>query len=306
MDVLSDVFRTLRVRSTLYFRTALHAPWGLEVPVEPRVARFHLVIDGACLIDADPGGRVLLQRGDLALVPNGARHALLSDAGATIVPLERALDETAFDGTTDLCYGGEGPRTTLVCGHFAFADELSHPALATLPPLLHVSAADGHDLRWLDAATRMIGGETADRPPGWEVIVDRVAEIVFVHALRVRLANGEVPTPIAALADEHIARALSEIHAAPERPWSLEDLARSAGLSRTGFAVRFRELMGLPPMAYLTRWRLQRARRELVESSDPITDVAERACYASEAAFSRAFRRLYGTPPATYRRQHEA
>ena len=303
MDALSDVFRTLSVRSTIYFRTALTAPWGLEVPSRERVARFHVVIDGTCMIEVAGQRPVSLQRGDLALVPHGLGHVLRSDRDAAVVPLDRVLDEAAYDGTDDLRYGGGGARSTLVCGHFSFDDEIPHPALETLPSMLHVSAAAGHDFTWLDGAARTLGRETAVRPPGWEVVVDRAAEILLVQALRACFAETGDRTATAAFLDERLSRALAAIHQRPGHVWSLEELARRAGMSRTAFAVRFRELMGMPPMAYVTRWRLQKARAALLESDDIVARIAERCGYASEAAFSRAFQRLYGHPPASYRRQ---
>jgi AraC-like DNA-binding protein len=307
LDPLSDVLSTLRLHSSIYFRTELGAPWGLDVPALGRVARFHVVVAGRCHVEVPGPGRVaLLERGDLALVPHGARHLLRSQAGLETVPLDAALDSSAYDGSGDLRHGGEGERTTMVCGHFAFDDEALHPALAGLEALLHLRAADGYDFTWLDAAARSLGRETAARLPGWKAVVDRAAEILFVQALRSQYARAEAPASLAAFSDARLARCLAAIHAEPEREWTLEQLAATAGMSRTAFAVRFRNLAGLPPMAYVTRWRLQRARRELLDSTDIVAAVAARFGFDSEASFSRAFRRLYGLPPATYRRQHAA
>lgn len=304
VDPLSDVFTRLRVHSTLYFRTALRGEWGIEVPRQPNVTRFHIVVDGPCVIATPGASSTRLQRGDLALVPHGARHFLRSRERVRTVALSDVLDASAYDGRTDLTYGrGDGPVTTLVCGHFEIDDEIGHPALRSLPPVVHVSAASGHDFTWLDAATRTIGAETATRPPGWEIVVDRVSEILLVQALRVQL-DGDARLGAAAFADPRLARALAAIHADPAHAWDLAALARRAGMSRTAFAVHFRECMGLSPIAYVTRWRLQRARAELVHTDRIVARIAHDFGYASEAAFSRAFQRLYGQPPATYRRTH--
>ncbi|MCA9576729.1 MAG: AraC family transcriptional regulator [Polyangiales bacterium] len=304
LDPLSDVLSTLRMRGALYFRAALGEPWGLSVPANVGVTRFHILVRGAAFVDT-ASARVAMAPGDLLLVPHGATHALRSRPTEPVVPVQDVLDELAFDGVTDLVHGGDGDTTLLVCGHFAFDDELLHPVLDVLPSLLHVPAAEGGGFGWIDAATRAVGHEMADRRPGWQAIVDRVTGVLFIHALRSALERPDAHPVIAAFADPSLGRALYAIHEAPANAWTLETLGRRAGMSRTLFAERFRAQMGMPPMAYLTRWRLQRARRDLLDSGDVVAAVAERVGYASEAAFNRAFQRAYGKPPATYRRHHE-
>ena len=306
MDPLSDVFRTLRVSSSLYFRTHLTAPWGLEVPARPRVARFHIVIDGRCTLEIEGEQPVELMRGDLAVVPRGATHTLRADDQSPVVPLAQALDEAAYNGRNDLRYGGNGPATILVCGHFGFDDDVTHPVIDALPAAMAIRGSREHDFLWLDAATRTLGGETGNRPPGWQVVVARISEVLFIQILRSQMANSTDSSAIAAFGDKRLSRALQAIHETPEQSWDLETLAHRAGMSRTAFAVRFREHLGVPPMAYITQWRLQKARLALVESDEIIASVAAQHGYASEAAFSRAFQRLYGKPPATYRRDYLA
>ena len=302
-DALSDVLSTLQMRGSLYFRTDLRSPWGLEVPENAGTIRFHILVRGEAWIEAQATS-VRLERGDLVLVPHGAAHLLRDTPTRPTVPLATVLDETAYDGTSDLRYGGDGASTVLVCGHFAFDDELLHPLLEGLPPLLHLRAADGSDFLWLDAATRAVGVETDRRLPGWAAVVDHVSAILLVQALRSCLGSADSPTSMAAFADPQLSRALCALHEDPARSWTIEALGRHAGMSRTTFAERFRASMGMPVMAYVTRWRLQRARRDLLASGDVVAAVAYRAGYASEAAFCRAFQRLYGKPPATYRREH--
>ncbi len=306
MDPLTDILHTLRMKGSLYFRTHLTAPWGIAVPAREGVARFHVVIDGSCLLETDGGHQAELRRGDLALVSRGAAHTLQDDKSTRIVPLADVLDDSAYDGSDDLAYGGDGAATTLVCGHFAFDDEVTHPVLDDFPPLLHVNAAQGHHFEWLDQATRALGRETARRPPGWEVVVARASEILFVQVLRSQIASSGTQRAVAAFADEKLSRALQVIHGRPEHPWDLRMLARHAGMSRTAFAVQFRDHLGVTPMAYVTQWRLQKARLALVGSDDNVAAIATRHGYASEAAFSRAFQRQYGKPPARYRREYSA
>lgn len=305
-DALTDILTTLRMRGTLYFRTDFRAPWGVEVPANAAVARFHLLLRGEAWIEAGGENR-RMRRGDLALVPHGATHHLRDMADRPTVPLNRVLDSAAYDGTTDLRYGGDGESAVLVCGHFAFDDELLHPVLEEMPPLIHLTASDGQDFSWLDGATRAVAFETATRPPGWSAVVDRISAIVFIQALRASIQQrGLGGSVFGAFADPHLRRALGAIHADPSAAWTVDTLARRAGMSRTVFAERFRQRIGMAPVAYLTRWRLQRARRVLLDSDDTVALVAAAAGYRSEAAFSRAFSRAYGVPPARYRRARSA
>ncbi len=304
MDPLSDVFRTLRVGSTLYFRANLGTPFGLEVGRLERVTRFHVVVSGQCWVRSASGTAYLLEKGDLALVPHGARHTLSSSKELPVTQLEQALQEANYQGEPDLFYGGPGPGAVLVCGHFQVDDEASHPILEQLPELVHVQACDGFDFSWLDSATRSISHEASARNAGWEVVVDRVSEILLIQVLR---AKGHESSPaISAFTDDQLSQALRAVHADPGRDWSLDSLARTAAMSRTSFSIRFRQLMGMTPMAYVTRWRLQRARGSLLVTKDAVARIAEQSGYHSEAAFSRAFQRLYGLPPAAYRRQRAA
>ncbi len=306
MDPLTDILTTLQMKGTLYFRTDFRAPWGVEVPQHNLVVRFHLVIRGSVWLNVDQKSPICLQRGDLALIPHGACHFLRDRPERETVPIHCVLDETAYHGAADLRYGGQGESTILVCGHFAFSDEVLHPILQALPPTMHIRATDGHDFTWLDAATRSIAMETAKRSPGWSAIVDRVSAILFIQALRTTL-HTEHSAPMAAFADPQLGKALSSIHQESAHPWTLQELARRAGMSRTVFAERFKLRMGLSAMAYVTRWRLQKARKELVETDEIIAAIAEGVGYSSEAAFSRAFQRLYGAPPGLYRKgKHRA
>ncbi len=302
LDSLTDVLMTLRMRGTLYFRTNFRAPWGVEVPARQLVARFHLLIRGEAWIEVG-GVQTRMRRGDLVIVPHGARHFLRDKPERPTILVGRVLDESSYDGTADLCHGGTGESTVLVCGHFSFDDELLHPVLAALPPVVHIEAAQGHDFTWLDAATRTVAAETSKRAPGWEAVVDHVSTILFIQSIRVALTRPELNDRITVFSDQQVGRALDAIHADPTHAWTLREMAQRAGMSRTVFAQRFRDCVGMTAMAYVTRWRLQRARRRLLDTNEIIAAVAGDAGYSSEAAFCRAFQRLYGSPPGAYRRE---
>lgn len=306
-DPLTDVLSTLRMKGTLYFRTDLRGRWGLDVPEHTQAVRFHVVVDGFCYVKVPhTGDTVRMQRGDLVLIPHGARHLLLQSPEAQAVHIQSVLEETAYDGSNDLRYGNGDEQTILVCGHFAFDDEALHPILHQLPSILPIRAREGHDFVWLDSATRSLGQETSQKTPGWEAVVNRVSEILFIQALRTQFGRSDAPPVVAAFADPRMNNALSAIHEDPSRGWSLEGLARRAGMSRTSFAIKFKELLGIAPMAYVSRWRLQYSRRLLLDTDHIVASIAEDCGYASEASFSRAFQRLYGKPPATYRREAAA
>jgi AraC-like DNA-binding protein len=304
MDVLSDILRSLQLRGSLYFRTELGAPWGLDVPSHENVARFHVVVGGACYIAVSGRDPVRMEAGDLAIVPHGSQHCLLDRPQTGAIPVDTVLDETAFDGTTALRYGGSGSQTTLVCGHFAFDRGVMHPLLEALPTFIHLPATETKNFAWLDTALGFISHEAGSSQPGAEAIMTRISEILFIQVIRGYIQRGgEEHRVLAGLADERISKSLELIHTLPAHPWRLDDLAKRVGMSRTAFVVRFSDLMGISPIEYWTRWRVQLAREQLRASAASVADVAEAVGYQSEASFSKAFKRYYGMAPGQFRAQ---
>ncbi|MGF1467368.1 MAG: AraC family transcriptional regulator [Sandaracinaceae bacterium] len=311
MDVLSDVLRVFELSSTLYFRAELSAPFGLAVPPNPGAARFHVALRGECFLTVESAASpVHLRHGDLALVPHGAPHHLTDRPRRTSQDLERALAEAGFPGHGAFRYGGgEDPSTSLVCGHFAFAREVLHPLLSDLPAVLHFPASEDHGFAWVDDAMRFLSHEVRQDRPGSRVVLERLSEILFIHMLRAYAERaGDRARVLAAIADPQLGRALAAIHEDPARRWSLQELARRAGLSRTLFAERFHALVGQTPMQYLARWRMDVVKAELAASNRSLAEIGMDVGYRSEAALSRAFKRLVGVGPGAYRaarRAHE-
>ncbi|MFM9843227.1 MAG: cupin domain-containing protein [Dongiaceae bacterium] len=310
MDVLSQILQTVRLRGSLYFRTEFDPPWGVRVPPYRNVARFHLVIRGECWVRI-PGAdkSVLLGPGDLVVIPHGAEHVLSDARDSPAVAVDEVVRNAGFTGDGALVYGGlsSGRATNLVCGHFQFDEEAIHPVLQALPPYIHVRGSDSLNYTWLDNAMRFIGLEAWSGRAGSDAIVHRLSEIVFIQVVRAYLDQaGERAPGLAAIADPQISRALSLIHTTPRARLTLELLAREAAMSRTQFAQRFRELMGMTPMDYLTFWRMQLARHRLADGAGNIVEVAADTGYASEAAFSRAFQKTFGMNPSAYRRRARA
>lgn len=307
MDLLSDILNVMKLSGTLYFRTAFTAPWGLDVPAFENVSRFHYVHRGRCFAQVE-GHReaVCLEQGDLVIITRGTRHTLSDPVDVAARTVEQVVAQSGFSGRGALVYGGAdaGHETQLICGHFAFDPGASHVLLDALPLYLHLKEYGKESPGWLDDTLRIIGAEAGRDQLGSDLIALKLSEIIFTQALRSYLATeGQQRRGLAGFADKRIRQALQAIHEDPARPWSVDSLARIAGLSRTAFSNRFNELIASTPLGYLTAWRMQLARRLLAETDLPIIEVATRSGYQSEASFGRIFKRHFDLPPAGFRRQ---
>lgn len=311
MDLLSDVLTTLRLTGTLYFRTAFTAPWGVQVPAFENVSRFHFAHRGRCYARvAGVDTPVLLEQGDLIIITKGASHVLCDPVDQSAASLDDVVSQSKFTGEGALVYGdggGEKHETQLICGHFAFDQDASHPLIDALPRYLHLRHEEDIPHAWLDSTLNMIAAETGRGQLGGDLVALKLSEIILAQAIRshLKIVNDD-DLVLAAFADANICKALTALHGDPGMAWKVEDLARVAGLSRTVFATRFHRLMGMTPLVYLTHWRMQQARRLLVDTSAPIIDIAEKSGYQSEASFSRVFKHHFDLPPAGYRRARSA
>jgi AraC family transcriptional regulator, activator of mtrCDE len=308
LDLLSDILTRLSVRGTLYFRTSLSEPWGIKVPEYANVARFHYAHRGDCQVRVHPSGEtVSLEQGDLILIPHGAMHDLYCKATPPdqVFPLEQVLEKSGYDGRGVLVYGGQANdrEIQLICGHFSYAPHSRHVLLERLPPLIHIRNYGEAAGPWLESSLRMIGAEAGGARMGGDLIALKLSEAIFAQAIRTYLElEVDEHHPLAAFADPHINRALTAFHGTPGRSWSVDDLAREAGLSRTVFAQVFSQKMLQTPMQYLTSWRMQIAREGLSEHGLNIADVAEMVGYSSESSFSRVFHKEVGMRPAAFRK----
>ncbi len=306
MDLLSDILANLKMVGTLYFRTEFSSPWGVEVPAYSNVARFHFVHRGRCFAQvAGVDEPVLLEQGDLIIITHGAEHILSDPLRVNALTVDQVIEQSGFTGHGALVHGAHhgGHETQLVCGHFAFDEDASHPLIDALPPLVHINDTSEAAGTWLDSTLRIIGSEAGRGGMGGDLIALKLSEIIFTQAIRSFLnAEGRDLRPFAAFADPSISRALQALHSDPARNWSLEAMASVAGMSRTVFSGRFSELMAMTPLAYLTEWRMQVARRLLLETDAPMIDVAEQSGYGSEASFGRVFKKRFNVPPAGYRK----
>ncbi len=333
MDVLSEVLRVVRLSGAIHFRGEFSAPWAfsssppemlaarLKVP-EGSVTPFHVFIDGNCVVTSGKLPAVHAETGDVIIFPRGDEHVMASDPDLMPVPIKDIYTQPGTQEITCLRHGGGGRTARFICGYL-HSDNQFDPLLKGLPALLCVRSRHGvlaletvdeagrrvqpidrlEEAEWWHASLRYLISEAAMPGPGNRAVLARLAESLFVEVLRWQLryaARGHGGW-LAGLHDPQIGRVLSLLHALPERPWTVDELAREAAMSRAALAKRFVELVGQSPIQYLAGWRMHMARRLLQESTLGIGEIAGRVGYESEAAFSRAFRRLVGSPPATWR-----
>ena len=307
-DVLTTVMDTVRLRSRVFCRSELKAPWGMALP-RSDYAHFHVVERGGAWLRIEGQEPVALAGGDLVVVPHGTGHTLTDSLATKARPLAEMAGRPASAGGCVLMRGGgEGAETQLVCGSFRFERRDAHPLVELLPPLIHLRPAETPAAEWLEATLRFLAWETREAKPGTETIVSRLTDVIFVLVLRAWIES--VPEGrggwMGALRERHVGAALAHIHRSPERDWTNASLAEAVGMSRSRFAARFTALVGEPPLTYLSRWRLETAAGLLQDGTLGLGEIASRVGYESEAAFSKAFRRRFGAPPGAYRRSAAA
>jgi AraC-like DNA-binding protein len=318
-DTLSDVLEAVRLTGALFFLVDASTPWAAEAPataalapaILPRthhVISYHLITRGACWCEIAGRPPVPLVAGDVIVIPHGDAYALSSEPGLRSgLTLEETLGWFRQMTTGQLPFvvdeGGGGPeRIGVVCGFLGCDASPFNPVLATLPGLLHVPRSRAGEDR-LSALIDLAVAEARDRRAGGRSVLLRIGELMFVEVVRRYLSSMRADEAgwLAGLRDPVVGRALALLHETPARSWTLDDLAREAGASRSVLTERFAHLVGQPPMHYLAAWRIQLASRRLADGATKISSVAGEVGYESEAAFSRAFKRLTGVAPAVWR-----
>jgi AraC-like DNA-binding protein len=299
-DAVSALVQAVRVRTSVYCRSVMRAPWGLAVRARG-VAAFHLVADGACWLDVEGEERQRrLRAGDLVLLPTGRAHALRDDPRSPVRRLEDLVADNPAGADGVLRLDGDGPPTTLICGGFALEGSGAHPALRALPPVVHVRGEGGRPAPWVEATFGLMRDAGA-AGPGAEAVVSRLAEALLAQALRDALTDGAGRAGVPVLRDAAVARAVAAVNRRPERPWTVGAMATEAGLSRSAFAARFGAAVGEPPMRYVRRCRVARAAALLETSDAGLAAIARQAGYRTEFSLGRAFKRVVGVAPGAFR-----
>lgn len=299
MDPLSEVLALLRPRSAISSRLEAGADWSIQFGGQRKHIKCYVILSGACWLAIEGEKLVRLEEGECFVLPSGRPFRLASDLALPPVAAPSIFSEARAGGVATVAGGG---HFSLIVSRFAVSGKHAEMLLGLLPPVVHLrNEADQIALRW--CLGRMMQ-ELREKQPGGDLIAQDLAHMMLVHALRVHLSEGlgQRTGWFFALADKQLCLAITAMHAAPARRWTLRDLGMEAGMSRSVFALRFRKVVGETPMQYLTRWRMLLACDRLEYPGDPIATIAEALGYESESAFSTAFKRFIGCSPRQYSR----
>jgi AraC-like DNA-binding protein len=302
MDVLADVLNTLELKGWLSSRRELETPWRYDFAAS-KDSMFHILSLGGAYLEVEGEAEpIRVEDGDVVLFPTGQPHSLYD---APTSPLTRRvhLDYNPQRGYQVVFREGAGPKPLLLCGAFHFDYPHNFPLLHRLPNLIHVRGTQGRLEEGFADIVRMIARESASQRHGADVMLNRLTELLFIQVIRLWIdqqAEASVGW-VGALRDQPVSAALSLIHQSPAHKWTVNELAEAVALSRSAFSARFTELVGEPPLTYLTRWRMLKATR-LLKNDVGMETIAELLGYESETAFRKAFKREIGMPPAQYRR----
>jgi AraC-like DNA-binding protein len=302
MDILTDVLNSLELKGWLSSRRELTPPWRYDFAAS-KDSMFHVISFGGAYLqvegEAEP---IRVDDGDVVLFPTGHPHSLYDDPTSPLTRLVH-LGYNPQRGHQVVNSEDEGPKLLMLCGAFHFEYPNYFPLRHRLPKLIHIHGTQGRMEQGFADIVRLIARESASQQPGTEVMLRRLTELFFIQVIRLWV-DQQAETSVGwagALRDQPISAALGLIHQSPERRWTVKELAEATSLSRAAFSARFTELVGEPPMTYLTRWRMLRATR-LLKNEVRMETIANLLGYESEAAFRKAFKREVGIPPAQYRR----
>lgn len=306
MEPLGEALHSLRMDGIFYCASEFTAPFGLALPPMRRCLMFHFVTSGRCRLEVKGCEPIELRPGDLALVPHGEGHKLRSARGVPAAKLFDLHREQVSERYEILRHGGGGAPTHVVCGAVRFDHPTAVHLTSLLPRVISSPAGTSPQTEWIHGTLRFMAAEARAMAPGGETVMTRLADILVIQAIRMWIANDPAARSgwLGALQDRHIGRAMALIHRDPARNWTLASLAAEAAISRSALAARFTERVGEPVMQYLTRWRMHLAVARLRESDIGVGELAGALGYGSEAAFSRAFKRILGLTPGAVRKAH--
>jgi AraC-like DNA-binding protein len=301
IDVLGEWLLAFRLSGCLYCRLEAGGDWGLSLPAVPTAA-FHAVRRGCCRVEVD-GESYTLGRGDIALVLGSQGHRVVSLNGQTCVSLFDALQGLDCATTRSLRLGAESADAEMICGGFAFSERPWNPLLDSLPKVVHLGD-NGRLTPIAEHALAAAADELGAGRPSSAAVLARLGELIVMEALRTAATSKAHSLDrglLAGLAEPVVARALAALHAEPAKSFSLDELARAAGASRSALTQRFRSTLGLSPGGYVRKWRMVRASEALRRTDASLDVIAAEAGYQSVPAFAKAFRAEIGLPPGAYR-----
>jgi AraC-like DNA-binding protein len=323
-DALSNLLRTVRLTGATFFNVVAKAPWVAEqagpelilpqiLPGAEHLIAYHVVTEGRCFANIIGGEPIAVEAGEVIVFTRGDPHVMSSSPGMRADPFAPGVLDAITRSQLPffINYGGDGPASAkVVCGFLACDAQPFNPLLENLPPVIKAGDRIDSNAGWLGQLIRLAMIESADKRAGGESVLAKVSELMFIEVVRRHLESlpAQEAGWLAGLRDPCVGKALSLIHAAPALNWTIEKLAKDVGLSRSVLAQRFAHLVGMPPMQYLAKWRMQIASGLLSDGSANVATVAAEIGYASEAAFSRAFKKIVGKSPSAWRRRlmHDA
>jgi AraC-like DNA-binding protein len=317
-DPLSEVLRSVRLTGGVFLDARFTAPWCVTSKITAedctpflttpaQIMAYHYVLAGRLLLTLDDGARVEVSAGEIVLLPRNDGHRLASAPGLPAVSADGLIQPGSDGGLARIAYGGGGEATHVVCG-FLGSEEVHNPLLATLPRLLKIDIRQGASRDWIEASVRFAARQLTEGKFASSSVMCRLSELLFVEAVRNYAATlrDEETGWLKGLKDPYVGRALGLLHGRIDAPWTAEKLASEVALSRSAFNDRFASLVGMPPMRYLTFWRLQLAKERLRDGRGTVAQIAHSIGYESEVAFNRAFKREFGHPPARWRDLQES
>ena len=319
MDAFSQILNGVVLKGALFFNAEFSAPWGFNAPPSdelapllapdaPHLLIYHFLIEGSGYVRLENHPPITLEAGDVIVVPHGDPHEMCSAPGAALKLSEAMTTKLQSRDLNAMQTGGGGELSRFVCGFMVCDPLLCRPILQSLPPAFKVNLRTDRSGHWLENSLLHLVDEASSGQAGSEAVLAKISEALFVDTLRRYLAG--LPEQelgwLAAARDPILGKSLMLLHSRSQHPWTIAELAREVGLSRSTLVERFTRYLSEPPMAYLIRWRLQLAARALASTSRGVAEIAEEVGYESEAAFNRAFKREFGLPPARYRKEHRA
>ncbi|WP_163131001.1 AraC family transcriptional regulator [Agarivorans sp. Alg241-V36] len=298
-DPLGEALHQLRVDGGLYCRSTLRGAWSVSMPVLPGKMMFHIVTTGQCWLCIEQQAPRLLSQGTLVLIPHALGHTLTSDPQLTPIPLFESGLKRLSERYETLEINNGDELTEVTCGVLGFDQLAAQQLIQQLPAVLSLQQDELAHPHWLTSTLGLISAEAQQLKPGGETIITHLADILVIQLIRHWLEQAPQASEgwLGALRDKHIGIALRAIHHQPERNWTVSSLAQECGMSRSGFSARFSQLIGNSVKNYLTQWRMNLAHQRLQQQRIPLIELAEELGYNSEAAFSRAFKRVIGVSP---------